>query len=101
MFFIITAFQHYGVEKEEWEKKLVGFGSDGASVNVGVRAGVATRLKDRIPHLVAIHCIAHRLELGVLDAIKEDPLLQECLQMLYRYKTTVLSCEHRNVHRAF
>ena len=44
--------------------KLVGFGSDGASVMTGKGSGVAVRLRrDLPPHLVAV-CLAHRLSLA-------------------------------------
>lgn len=36
---IETAFERSNVDN--WKDKLVGFGSDGASVNLGVRGGVA------------------------------------------------------------
>ena len=49
-------------------EKVAAFGSDGAAVMVGRRNGVATKLKDRIPHLVAIHCVAHRLALATAHA---------------------------------
>ena len=39
-------------------ERMVGFGSDGASVMTGQRTGVATRLKHRQPKLVTIHCVA-------------------------------------------
>ncbi|KAK1895239.1 Zinc finger protein 862 [Dissostichus eleginoides] len=61
----------------DWRERLVGFGSDGAAVNVGCRTGVATRFKEQVPHLIPIHCIAHRLELGVVSAIKENPKMQQ------------------------
>ena len=38
---------------------LVGFASDGASVVTGVRNGVAARLRNEVPHVIAIHCVAH------------------------------------------
>lgn len=49
---------------------LVCANFDGASVNFGCKSGVATRLKAVFPDIVAIHCIAHKLELAVLDASK-------------------------------
>ena len=39
--------------------KIVGFGSDGASVMVGCRSGVATQLKVHNPTMIAIHCVAY------------------------------------------
>lgn len=51
--------------------RLTATGSDDASANLGKRHSVAKMLKDQVPHLMAIHCISHRLELGVLNATKE------------------------------
>lgn len=49
--------------------KLVGFGSDGASVMTGKDSGVVDRLRrSPSPHLVAVHCLAHRLSLACTDA---------------------------------
>ena len=42
-------------------KKIIGFGSDDAAVMVGRKNGVAARLKNPSPHLISIHCMAHRL----------------------------------------
>ncbi|XP_052259994.1 zinc finger protein 862-like [Dreissena polymorpha] len=65
----------YGMESVDekgwhWKEKLIAMGSDGASVNLGKRNSVTKHLKDQIPHLVAMHCVSHRLELGALDAMK-------------------------------
>jgi len=48
--------------------KLVGFGSDGASSMRGIREGLSTKLRRHAPHLVDIHCIAHREALAANDA---------------------------------
>lgn len=34
---------------EQWQKKIVGFGSDGASVMLGKNAGVVTKFKAKQP----------------------------------------------------
>ena len=52
----------------DWSTRMVGLGTDGASVNMGCRGGLGVLLKEDIPYLVQIHCVAHKLELGVLDA---------------------------------
>ena len=65
-----------------WKESIVGFGSDGASVMVGRRGGVVALLKAEVPHLVDIHCLAHRLELGALDAIKENEDMKKVSDML-------------------
>ena len=50
--------------------KLVGFCSDGASVNMGRKSGIAQLLKADCPWLVVMHCLNHRLELAAKDAFK-------------------------------
>ena len=47
---------------------MVGFGADGASVNMGKKKGVAARIRLDRPWLVTVHCFNHRLELAVKDA---------------------------------
>ena len=48
--------------------KIIGFGSDGASVMVGCRSGVTTQLKSLNPAMIAVHCVAHRLALAASQA---------------------------------
>ncbi len=57
---------------EAWlQKNWVSFVSDGASVMLGKNSGVATRLTARYPNLFTWHCMNHRLELAVSDAVDE------------------------------
>ena len=51
-------------------RKIVGLGSDGASVMLGKKTGVGVRLKARSPHLTHVHCIAHRVNLAASGAAK-------------------------------
>ena len=69
-------------------RKLCGLGSDGASVMLGVRRGVSTLLKEKVPTLVANHCIAHRLALACGQAANEVAYLKkfkDILDQLYRF----------------
>ena len=55
---------------------------------LGKHQGVATSLKKDVPHVVEVHCVTHRLELGILDALKEEKQLKdvkETLQGLYKH----------------
>ena len=58
-------------------RKVYGFRSDGAAVMVGRHNGVVTRLKNKSLHSVAIHCIAHRLNLITSEASKNVQYLKE------------------------
>ena len=69
---------------DNFMSKLVGLGTDGASVNCGPRSGIGAIINKDIPHLVHIHCIAHKLELAVLDACKQVAYIE-------KFQTTIKS----------
>ncbi|KAJ3581115.1 hypothetical protein NHX12_017030, partial [Muraenolepis orangiensis] len=48
--------------------KVMGLGSDGASVMTGKRAGVGALLKRDSPFLIQVHCNAHQAALAAVDA---------------------------------
>ncbi|CAB3986303.1 Hypothetical predicted protein [Paramuricea clavata] len=58
-------------------KKIINANFDGASVMSGHVSGVRARMAEKQPGLVFTHCVAHRLELAVLDAIKSEEYLQK------------------------
>ena len=49
-------------------RRVVGLGSDGASVMFGWYNGVGVRMAAESPHLVHVHCIAHRVALVASNA---------------------------------
>lgn len=55
---------------QDWSRKLVGFGSDGADVMVGQNNGVAKLLKEIQPCVQTVHCLIHRLEMAYKAALK-------------------------------
>jgi hypothetical protein len=50
--------------------KMVGIGTDGASVMTGKRNGVVVKLKEHSPSLVGAHCAALRTALATSQAAK-------------------------------
>ena len=63
-----------GITEEDYRFKLVSCTADGASVNFGVYRGVLTQMReDQQPWMLSIHCVNHRLELAVKDAMKSEP----------------------------
>ena len=42
---------------------------------IGRRSGVVVRLRDKVPHLLATHCSAHRLALAAAQAADNIPYL--------------------------
>lgn len=63
-------------------QKFVCLGSDGASVMIGKNNSVYVHLKTDVPSLISIHCIAHKLELGFQDTIKDVKLFEDVKEML-------------------
>ena len=61
------ALTYLGVDKEP--HKLIGFGCDGASVNIG-NQGVKGLIQSERPWVITVWCLAHRLELALKDALK-------------------------------
>ena len=64
---------------------------DGAAVNLGVRRGLAAQLLVDMPWLVAIHCLNHRLELGVKDALAKtniDEISAMLVNLYYMYENS-------------
>lgn len=78
--FVNVKMEQYGIAKDI-AVRLVGFGADGASNMMGNRTGLTTQLKNCYPHLVVVHCLAHRMELAYKDAMKDCNLYMK-MQML-------------------
>ena len=58
-------------------RRMVGIGTDGASVMTGKKSGVVVRLREHNPSLIGIHCAAHRCSLAASQAAKQIPQLNE------------------------
>ena len=58
-------------------EKMSSFGSDGASVMVGCRSGVATQLGTRNRQLISVHCVCHRLALASGQASSDVSYLRK------------------------
>jgi len=83
---ILDCLRKNGFTTELLQEVFIGFCSDGASVMLGTKSGVGKLLKDEFPDIVFWHCLNHRLELAVsnaLDATSETTDLQSFLECLY------------------
>ena len=57
-------------EKDQnWKDKTACLGTYGANVMLGQHGGIFGILKKDTPSLISVHCIAHKLELGLQDTI--------------------------------
>ncbi|XP_046583689.1 zinc finger protein 862-like [Haliotis rubra] len=68
---------------------IIALGTDGASLMTGRKFGVAKFLQDDSPHVVNIHCVAHRLNLCTSKAADEveyvGKVFQKTLTDLFYY----------------
>ena len=67
-----TLKEHGGFTDANLYQKMIGFGADGASVNMGCHNGIGARLKRKQPLLTSVHCMAHRLELAFKQVIQSN-----------------------------
>lgn len=87
--------------------KLMAFGSDGAAVMTGKKSGVAARVREKNPHCINLHCLAHKFNLTTSQASKRIPYLKEqfekCLTDLFYYfggsKSGNRKCELEEIQR--
>ena len=83
--------------------KLVGLGSDGASVMLGKNNGVIALLQATQPTVVPVHCSGHKLELAYKDAIKNTVLAEKVITMLtglyYLYRVPLNRTNLKNAFR--
>ena len=72
-------------------------GSDGASVNIGKKGGVAALLRHEVPHMIDFHCLPHRLELALLEMQKSCKLVStiyDVLQLIWKTVSHVIPRGH-------
>ena len=78
----------------EWNKKLVGFGCDGTSVNIGDHR-LKMYLQQTAPWIEVFWCLAHRLELSLKDAVKDTLFVstdEMLLRVYYLYEKSPKKC---------
>ena len=71
-----------GIPDANLYAKIVGYGADGASVNMGSLSGIGQRLREKQPLITVVHCMAHRLELSFKDILKQSKSQLQVVQFL-------------------
>lgn len=83
------AFAEFGFTRVGFKQKMIGFGSDGASVMMGERSGVIELLKreGQAEWILSVWCLAHRLELALKDCFKGTFMdnVTETLTLIYYF----------------
>ena len=97
---IMKAFDDIGMP--ELKDRMVFLASDGASVNSGIKTGLATKFReDGIDWLVFVWCLSHRLELALKDSLNDAliPVKKSLTNLLYLYhKSSKKLRELRKLH---
>ena len=81
---VLTTMHNFGVAPSQ----IMGFGSDGASVMTGRNKGATGMLLRENPHLINVHCLAHRLALCTSQAAESVAGMKEyhtAVTSLYYY----------------
>lgn len=87
-------------------RNVVGLGSDGASVMFGTHNGVGARMNAICPHLVHVHCVAHRVALVASNSAKDSQKVADFRRALnnihFYFKNSAARYDRlREMHRAF
>ena len=84
---ILKGLNTTGITETDIKQKLICCNFDGASVMLGKKGGTAKKLQDIAGHdLIWVHCVAHNLELGAVDAARNVPYLSsfhDLIQSVY------------------
>ena len=92
----------YDIGMPELKDKMVFLASDGASVNSGIKAGLATKFRvDGIDWLVFVWCLSHQLELALKDSLDDvlAPVKKSLTNLFYLYhKSSKKLRELRKLH---
>jgi hypothetical protein len=64
--YITNVLQNF-IDEKQLVSKVISLATDGATKMVSKRNGVFGKLKRVIPHLRSVHCVAHKLALGLSD----------------------------------
>ena len=82
---------------ESFKSKIVGMGTDGASVMLGKKSGVVARIREILerPFIQGIHYSGHKVELAYKDAVKDQHLYKKVDALLiglyYFYRNSPLN----------
>ena len=89
---LVSALEY--VEVSYWRDKLVGFGCDGANVNIAA-GGLQGYLNEAVPWVVVFWCLAHRLELALKDSLNNtlfSVIDEMLLRVYYLYHNSPKKC---------
>ena len=81
----------------DWKEKTVALGADGANVMLGEISGVYGLLKQEIPHIIKVHCVAHRLELSLQTPCQMFQFLKMSKKCFKVFGSTIIILQRQSV----
>ena len=57
----------------------------------GVRNGVIAKFRQEVPWLIGIHCVAHKLELAILDGTKDVLYFADLTEMVKVFANIIIT----------
>ena len=94
---LVKCLDSYGFIDDYLKKHPTGFASDGASVMLGRKSGVVSQILGKYPNVIIWHCLNHRLELAVSDAIGEVTAVNH-FQIFFDKLYSIYSRSPKNKH---
>jgi hypothetical protein len=67
---------------------LIGTGTDDAVFLLGTEHGLIKNVRSNLSHVIGVHCVAHRLNVSVLSAVKNGKFIDDIdstLKKLYKF----------------
>ena len=93
---IQNCLHRHGFSDSYLSDNLLGFCGDGASIMTEPNTGALTQLKQKFPRLVGWHCLNHRFELALSDAVNVAVIHFKCfMDTLYALYSTHSSKKER------
>ena len=74
---VLSYLNKNGFTHEYLVSNLISVCADGASTMIGKKTGVLTLIKEAYPNILLWHCMCHRIELAVGDAVKSTVVLHD------------------------
>lgn len=75
---LLQCLDGYGFTSSYLKNNLIGICSDGASVMLGSKSGVGVRMVELFPGILLWHCLNHRIQLALGDAIDSVSQVNHC-----------------------
>ncbi|CAB3992557.1 zinc finger 862-like [Paramuricea clavata] len=75
--------------------KVLGLGTDGASVKMGHLNGITALIQEHNPFCVCVHCVCHRLNLALSQSCKDIDEMKTSITIVMKTLITIMSASRQ------